>query len=417
MEFSVNKGFHPFYLMAKPVGSSCNLGCSYCYYLEKEKLYPQHRNQWAMTEAMLETFVAQYIYSFNTPAVMFTWHGGEPLLRGMDFFRTALQLQKKYANGRVIENSIQTNGTTLTEDWCKFFRDHNFLVGLSLDGPEHCHDKYRKSVNGQPSFSRVMAGLELLKKHHVEFNTLSVVHNHNAKYPLEVYQFLKSTGSRYMQFTPIVERIDPDAAKTELAFLSAKSAKQGLVSGSTVDPVDYGNFLIRIFDEWVKKDVGAYFVVTFDCLLANWMRVPPPLCIYAETCGHAGVVEYNGDVFSCDHFVFPEFRLGNIKERSLMDMMHSDFQQQFGRDKRDRLPLQCKKCEYLDLCFGECPKNRFMYTPDGEPGLNYLCPGLKKFYWHTEPFMDFMANELQHNRPPSNVMKWANQNDTKKRKQ
>jgi uncharacterized protein len=409
MEYKVTSSLHPFYFMAKPIGAVCNLGCSYCYYLEKEKLYPQDKNRWAMSYEMLEKFIAQYIYSSKTPAVLFTWHGGEPLMRGMEFFKKALEFQQKHANGRVIENSIQTNGTTLTDDWCRFFHDHHFLVGISVDGPEHCHDKYRKYANGQPSFSKVMSGLELLNKHHVEFNTLSVVNNHNVKFPLEVYRFLKSTGSRFMQFTPIVERLDQNAPATEISLLHAGSKKQGMVSDTTVDAVDYGNFLIAIFDEWVRKDVGEYYVVTFDCILANWMRVPPPLCIFAETCGHAGVVEFNGDVYACDHFVFPEYHLGNIAERSLLSMMQSEFQQRFGQDKRDKLPAYCKKCEYLDLCRGECPKNRFIQTPGGEPGLNYLCQGLKLFYRHAEPYMDFMARELQHNRPPSNVMKWAQQ--------
>ncbi len=393
----------PFYLMAKPIGSVCNLNCTYCYYLEKEKLYPNDPQKWFMSEKTLEQFIAQSIYSSTEPAVLFTWHGGEPIMRGMDFFKKVIALQHKYANGKIIENSLQTNGTTLTDEWCRFFHDNRFLIGFSIDGPEHCHDRYRVYKSGQPSFAKAMAGLELLKKHGVEFNTLSVVNDYNAKYPLEVYRFLKDIGSSYMQFIPIVEWIDPAARPEELAILPARSRKHAEVTEWSVDPDDYGDFLIRIFDEWVRKDVGDYFVVTFDCVLANWMRVPPPLCVYAETCGHAGVVEYNGDVYSCDHYVFPEYKLGNIKDKSLMTLMNLPFQHQFGRDKRDTLPAFCRKCEFVDICTGECPKNRIINTPDGEPGLNYLCSGFKKFYRHVEPYFNFMAQELQQGRPPSNV--------------
>lgn len=404
----------PFSLMAKPIGSACNLNCTYCYYLEKEKLYHGNQPQPAvkphqrvMSEKLLETYIAQKIYSSVEPVVVFAWHGGEPILRGMDFFRKAIQFQKKHGGGRLIENSLQTNGTTLTDDWCRFFSDHKFLIGLSIDGPEHCHNHYRVYRSGQGSFSQCMKGLELLIKHKVDFNTLSVVNDYNAKYPTEVYRFLKSIGSRYMQFLPVVEWIDPAAKPYELRILPPDSDKKAEVTDWTVDPVDYGNFLIRIFDEWVRKDVGEYFVLTFDCVLENWMRVPPSVCVAAETCGHAGVMEFNGDVYSCDHFVFPEYKLGNLNEKSLKSLMDSPFQRQFGQNKRNTLPTFCLQCEYLDLCNGECPKNRIVQTPDGEPGLNYLCPGFKMFYKHTEPFFEFMANELQHKRLPANVKKWA----------
>lgn len=407
METFFIPGARPFYLMAKPVGAVCNLNCTYCYYLEKEKLYPKDPRRWFMDEKVLETFIAQYIYSSTEPAVLFTWHGGEPILRGMEFFEKVIALQNKYAEGKAIENSLQTNGTTLTEDWCRFFRDHHFLIGLSIDGPEHCHDHYRIYKSGLPSFAKAMQGLELLNKYSVEFNTLSVVNDYNSKFPLEVYRFLKGIGSRYMQFIPIVEWVDPHAAPEELRILPASTQKKADVTDWTVDPVDYGDFLIRIFDEWVRKDVGDYFVVTFDCVLANWMGVPPAVCVYAETCGHAGVVEYNGDVYSCDHYVFPEYKLGNIRDKGLLSLMHSPFQQQFGQNKKDKLPSYCRKCEYLDLCTGECPKNRIIRTPDGEPGLNYLCVGFKKFYKHVESYMDFMANEIRNGRAASNVKRWA----------
>lgn len=396
----------PFYLMAKPIGSVCNLNCTYCYYLEKEKLYPRDPARWVMSDKVLEQFISQYIYSSIEPAVLFTWHGGEPILRGMEFFRKVIALQQKHAGGRVIDNVIQTNGTTLTDEWCRFFRDHRFLVGISVDGPEHCHDRYRLNKEGAPSFSRMMNGLELLIKHGVEFNTLTVVNDHNALYPGEVYRFLKSAGSRYMQFIPIVEWLDPKAKPDELSILPENTQKPAEVTDWTVDPIDYGNFLITIFDEWVRKDVGDYFVVTFDCVLANHVGVPPPLCVAARTCGHAGVVEYNGDVYSCDHYVFPEYKLGNIGENILATLMNQPFQQEFGQNKWDKLPGYCRKCEYLKLCYGECPKNRIIQSPDGEPGLNYLCAGFKKFYRHTKPWFDFMANELRHNRAVSNVKNW-----------
>jgi uncharacterized protein len=407
MDYYYNITASPVYLMAKPVGATCNLNCSYCYYLEKEKLYPKDPQHWFMNDDILESFIRQYIASVNGPAVLFTWHGGEPILRGMDFFKNVLELQKKYSAGKIIENSLQTNGTTLTDEWCKFFNEHHFLIGLSIDGPEHCHDYYRKYKSGQPSFANVMKGLELLKKNGVEFNTLSVVNNYNAQYPVEVYQFLKSIGSHYMQFTPIVERIDTMAKPNELTLVHPDTDRKTDVTSWTVDPLDYGNFMIKVFDEWVRKDIGDYFIVTFDCILANWMRVPPPLCIYAETCGHAGVIEYNGDVYSCDHYVYPEYKLGNIKDGNIVAYMHSPFQSEFGQDKRDRLPEYCLKCEYLDLCRGECPKNRIIKTPDGKPGLNYLCAGFKKFYKYTEPYFGFMANEIMQNRAASNVKPWA----------
>ncbi|MEI6455667.1 MAG: anaerobic sulfatase-maturation protein [bacterium] len=404
INFSLKKKFS---LMAKPIGSVCNLDCAYCYYLEKEKLYPASSTRQEMSEKTLETYIAQVIYTSIDPVIQFTWHGGEPVMRGLDFFHTVIRLQKKYGAGRKIENSIQTNGTTLTDEWCRFFRDHDFLVGISVDGPEHCHDHYRKYSSGQGSFAKCMKGLELLLKHKVEFNTLSVVNDYNAKFPLEVYRFLKSIGSRYMQFLPVVEWIDPSASPGELRIQPAISRKHAEVTDWTVNPSDYGDFLIGIFDEWVRKDVGDYFVLTFDCVLANRMGVPPPVCVSAEVCGHAGVIEHNGDVYACDHYVFPEYKLGNISDKSIQALMSEPSQIRFGQDKKDTLPAYCRKCEYLVLCNGECPKNRIVKTPEGEAGLNYLCPGFKKFYKHTLPYFEFMAGELVHQRPPSNVMKWA----------
>lgn len=398
---------HPFSLVAKPTGSACNLNCTYCYYLEKKNLYPADTGQWMMSEKLLDKYIAQTIYTARDTVVLFSWHGGEPIMRGLDFFRNVIHLQNKYGSGRVIENSLQTNGTLLTDEWCSFFRENNFLIGISVDGPEHCHDHYRKYRNGEGSFEKCMKGLELLLKHKVEFNTLSTVNDYNVKYPVDVYRFLKRTGTRFMQFLPVVEWIKPGVKPGGLSNWPSNSAQNTEVTDWTVDPVDYGNFLVNIFSEWVLNDVGERFVLTFDCVLANWMNVPPPVCVSAETCGNAGAMEFNGDVYACDHYVFPEYKLGNINEKSLLTLMDSQSQLKFGQDKYDRLPACCLECEFLKLCNGECPKNRIISAAGGEPGLNYLCPGFKKFYRYSLPYFEFMANELNHQRPPSNVMKWA----------
>lgn len=412
MDVQYNPYKTSYYVMAKPIGAVCNLNCKYCYYLEKEKLYPDDPDKYHMNDQVLELFVASYIAGRPDRSVLFTWHGGEPIMRGVDFFRKVLELQKKYSAGKTIENSLQTNGTLLNDDWCKFFKDNQFLIGLSIDGPEHCHDHYRRYKDDKPSFTKTMRGVELLQKHGVEFNTLSVVNDYNARYPLEVYRFLKQIGSRFMQFIPIVEWVDPDARKDQLAIMTPLTGKKAVVTEWSVNPLDYGNFLISIFDEWVLNDVGTYYVITFDALLANWAGRPPAICVYAKTCGHAGVMEYNGDVYSCDHYVFPEYKLGNIRKDTLENMMHSEFQKKFGRDKRDTLPKYCFQCEFLNICNGECPKNRIVSAPDGQRGLNYLCPGFKRFYSHTAPFMKFMVNELKNDRAPSNVMEWAKRKQT-----
>ena len=286
----------------------------------------------------------------------------------------------------MISNSIQTNGTLLNDEWCEFFKANDFLVGISIDGPKHCHDRYRKTRDHKPSFFQVMKGLSLLKKHKVEFNVMGVVNDYNVDYPLEFYRFFKDLGCHYIQFAPIVERID------------------GKPAPWNVSSDKWGDFLIALFDEWVKQDVGNYYIQYFDSTLANWVGEPPGLCTLAKTCGHAGVMEFNGDVYACDHFVYPEYKLGNIYDKSLTEMMYSKQQQSFGQAKYDRLPSQCKQCKYLFACYGECPKNRIIHTEAGEPGLNYLCKGYYKFFEHVAPYMDFMKNELEHKRPPANIM-------------
>ena len=392
----------PVYVMLKPAGSICNLACEYCYYLEKGKLYPEEKNT-ILSDELLEKFIKEYIECQTTQEVLFTWHGGETLMRPLSFYKKAIELQKKYANGRQIDNCIQTNGTLLNDEWCKFFKENNFLVGISIDGPQEFHDEYRRNKQGLPSFFKVMKGIELLKKHGVEYNAMAVVNDYNVDYPLEFYNFFKEIDCRYIQFAPIVERFTAHNNGTVLTSPNEQNEEIKLAPFS-VDPEKWGKFLCSIFDEWVKKDVGKFFIQIFDSTLANWVGVQPGVCSMAKHCGHAGVMEFNGDVYSCDHFVFPEYKLGNIRTQTLTEMMYSPRQLKFGTNKFDTLPSQCKNCEYLFACNGECPKNRFMKTKDGEFGLNYLCKGYYKFFEHVEPFMDFMKKELQAQRPPANIM-------------
>lgn len=394
----------PMYIMTKAAGSSCNLACKYCYYLEKNNLYKDRQpdKRFILTDELLEKFIEMYIESQTTPQVLFCWHGGESLMRPLSFYKKVVELQKKYARGRIIDNTIQTNGTLLNDEWCRFFKDNNWLVGVSVDGPQEFHDEYRKNKRGAPSFRKVMQGIDLLKKHGVEWNALAVVNDFNGDYPLDFYHFFKEIECRYIQFTPIVERIIPRKDGRYLA--SPMDAQDIPLADFSVSPEQWGNFLCTIFDEWVRNDVGEYFIQIFDATLANWIGEQPGVCSMAKTCGHAGVMEYNGDVYSCDHFVFPEYKLGNIRTHTLIEMMFSERQQKFGNDKFDKLPSQCRNCKYLFACNGECPKNRFAITADGEPGLNYLCAGYRKYFEHVAPYMDFMANELKNQRPPANVM-------------
>ena len=391
----------PLYVMLKPAGALCNLACDYCYYLEKSKMY-QDNPKHVMSDELLEKFIEEYINSQTSPNVLFTWHGGETLMRPLSFYQKAVELQRKYARGRQIDNCLQTNGTLLTDEWCRFLHDNQWLVGISIDGPQEFHDEYRKNKQGRPSFVKVMQGINLLKKHNVEWNAMAVVNDYNADYPLEFYHFFKELDCHYIQFAPIVERLAPHADGRHLAAVDEDS-KEGLADFS-VTPRQWGNFLCTIFDEWVRHDVGNYYIQLFDSTLANWVGEQPGVCTLAKTCGHAGVMEFNGDVYSCDHFVFPQYKLGNIYSKTLVVMMYGERQQKFGLAKRDSLPTQCKECPYLFACNGECPKNRFCKTKDGEPGLNYLCQGYYQFFDHVAPYMDFMKRELQAKRAPANVM-------------
>ena len=391
----------PLYVMLKPAGAHCNLACKYCYYLEKNNLY-QNSHRHLMSDEMLEQFTREYIEAQTMPQVLFTWHGGEPLMRSIDFYKKALALQKKYSHGKQIDNVIQTNGTLLTDEWCEFFAKNHWLVGISIDGPQEYHDHYRMTPAGKPSWEKVMQGIQLLKKHRVEWNAMAVVNAYNAEHPLEFYHFFRDNGCQYLQFTPIVERLTEHEDGRTLASIA--DDREIPLADASVTPQQWGNFLCTIFDDWVRHDVGKTFVEIFDCTLANWMGVLPGICAYSKECGHAGVMEHNGDVYSCDHFVFPEYKLGNIREQSLIDMLYGEKQQAFSRLKHTSLPRQCKECDMEFACHGECPKNRFEKDKYGEPGLNYLCQGYYQYYTHVSPYMDFMKRELLAQRPPANIM-------------
>ena len=394
----------PMYVMTKPAGPACNLACEYCYYLEKKNLFKKEHNvgRFEMSDEILELFIREYIESQTIPQVLFTWHGGEALLRPLSFYKKVIKLQKKYARGRQIDNCIQTNGTLLDEDWCRFFKDNGWLVGVSIDGPESFHDRYRRSIGDKPSFARVMKGVELLNRYGVDWNALAVVNDINGDHPLEFYNFFKSINCRFIQFTPIVERIMPHADGRHLACPA--DGEDLPLADFSVRPKQWGDFLCTLFDEWVKQDVGQYFIQLFDATLANWVGEQPGVCSMGRTCGHAGVMEYNGDVYTCDHFVFPEYKLGNIKEKTLLEMMYSRTELDFGSAKLTSLPGQCRECKYLFACNGECPKNRFARTSDGESGLNYLCEGYYRFFDHVAPAMDYMARQIEAKMAPANIM-------------
>lgn len=399
-----------FHIMTKPTGPICNLDCKYCFYLEKERLYPG-RSDWRMPGDVLESYIRQYIESQQTEVVSFAWQGGEPTLLGVDYFRKVVELEKRYAGGKRIENAFQTNGLLLDDRWGEFLAENKFLVGLSIDGPRELHDRYRVDKGGQPTFVRVLRGLNLLKKHGVQFNTLTVVGRHNSRQPLTVYRFLKETCSGFMQFIPLVERLDLAAGPPGLVLIPPGAHGAARIAEWSVEPLAYGKFLCAIFDEWVRQDVARYYVQIFDVALEMWLGLPASLCVFRETCGSALALEHNGDLYSCDHFVYPENKLGNIMESPLESLVSSPEQMRFGLDKSDRLPRYCRECDVRFACNGECPKHRFTHTPDGEPGLNYLCAGYKLFFHHIDPYMRFMASELRQRRPPANVMRWIREGE------
>lgn len=386
-------GFH---LLAKPTGAICNLDCQYCFFLAKEQLYPD--SKFRMTDDLLETYIQQLLESHQTPEVTISWQGGEPTLMGLEFFQRSMALVEKHKKpGQQVSHTLQTNGTRLDDDWGRFFKQHHFLIGLSVDGPQPLHDTYRVDKRGKGSFEQVMQGWKVLKKHQVDFNILCTVNAANGDRPLEVYRFFRDDlGAEFIQFIPIIERVNEDGS----TLIQAGNQ----VTERSVRPEQFGQFLIDVFDEWVRRDVGKVFIQHFDAALANWVGVPPSVCIFSKTCGNALALEHNGDLYSCDHFVEPDYKLGNIQETPMIELIAGDRQRQFGQDKFDTLPQYCLGCEVRFACNGGCPKNRFIETPDGVPGLNYLCTGYKAFFSHIGKPMRMMAELLRQGRYADEVM-------------
>lgn len=385
-----------FHLLAKPTGAICNLDCEYCFFLTKEQLYPG--SKFRMTDDLQETYVRQLLESHQTPEVTIAWQGGEPTLMGLDFFQRSIELVEKHRKpSQQVSHTIQTNGTKLDDDWGQFFKQNNFLVGLSIDGPQPLHDTYRVDKRGRGTFDQVMQGLKVLQKHKVDVNILCTVNAANGDHPLEVYRFFRDElGAEFIQFIPIIERVNEDGSTM------IQSGNQ--VTERSVKPQQFGQFLNTVFDEWVRRDVGTVFIQHFDAALANWVGVPPSVCIFSKTCGNALALEHNGDLYCCDHFVEPDYKLGNIQQTPMIELIASDRQRQFGQDKLDTLPQYCRACEVRFACNGGCPKNRFIETPDGEPGLNYLCAGYKAFFTHIDTPMRLMTDLLRQGRYADEVM-------------
>lgn len=391
-------------MMLKPIGSACNMDCHYCYYLDKAALYGNKETR--MSDDLLESYVQQYIQSVDAPVVNFSWHGGEPLIAGLDFYRKAMALQQKYKGEKKIENNLQTNGLLLNDEWCDFFRENQFLIGISIDGPRDIHDAFRVDKGGHPTFDRVMEAIERMKRKGVEFNTLSTVNSKSEGRGREVYRFMKSIGSRYMQFLPVLEHVVyREGAKRP--YIVSPGTEGSVLSDWSVSSKGFGKFMCDIFDDWVLNDVGIYYVQLFDVSLAQWVGVPPGLCSFDQTCGSAMVMEHNGDVYCCDHFVYEDYFLGNIHQDKLVDMLKSKKQFQFGINKRNSLPEQCLRCTYYFACRGECPKHRFEKTAEGSEHLNALCQGYREFFAHVEPYMKYMKECLEREMPPALVMRWA----------
>ena len=386
-----------FHLLAKPTGAVCNLDCAYCFFLDKEVFYPG--SKFRMSEPVLEQYIRQLIESHQTNSVNIAWQGGEPTLMGLDFYRRTMELVEKYRRpDMTFLHTMQTNGTLLDDEWAAFFAEHNFLLGISIDGPRPLHDVYRVDKGGKPSFDKVMRGLRLLQKHGVDYNVLTTVNRVNGDYPLEVYRFLRDeVGTTWMQFIPVVERINADG----LTLYQEGTT----VSDRSVGPEQFGRFLSVIFDEWVRRDVGTIYVQTFEAALSNWLGLGNSgMCVFNATCGAGLAIEHNGDLYSCDHFVEPNYLLGNIQDRHMIELVASPQQIKFGLDKRDTLPRYCRECDVRFACHGECPKNRFILTPDGDPGLNYLCAGFKEFFHHIDFPMKLMVGLLRRNREAREVM-------------
>jgi uncharacterized protein len=400
------QGLH---VVAKPIGPACNLSCKYCFYLEKQALYGAGED-YRMSDEVLAAFIRNYLTTQPTPIVEFVWQGGEPTLLGIDFFKRVIELQKSFAGTKTITNALQTNGTLLTDDWCHFLKQNSFMVGISIDGPQDIHDRYRRDRAGNGTFDLAMRGLSLLQAHQVEYNVMASVARETARQPLEVYRFFKEHGVEFIQFVPIIERL-PGAAEKNLGLsLAAPAALDGAeqnteVTDWTVLPEDYGDFLIAIYEEWVRQDVGTTFVMNFEWALNAWIGNPSPVCIHAGQCGRALVIEHNGDVYACDHCVYPEYRLGNIVAEDLTTMAAKSRQSGFGVTKETALPRWCRECEVLAACHGGCPKHRFAQSPYGEPGLHYLCAGYRKFFQHIRKYLRAMTTLLENGLPAAEVMK------------
>jgi len=396
------------HVVAKPIGPLCNLNCEYCFYLEKQALFGAGE-KYRMSDEVLSRFITNYVRSQPTPVVEFVWQGGEPTLLGIDFFKRVIELQRPFVGAKTITNSLQTNGTLLTDKWCSFLKKHNFMVGISLDGPKEIHDRYRRDHDGNSTFDRVMRGLRLLQKHGVDYNIMACVARETAKLPLDVYRFFKDEGIEFIQFTPIVERM-PDKQSSQLGLNLAGPAsldqeeRQTMVTPWTVIPEEYGDFLIAIYEEWVRNDVGRVFVINFEWALNAWIGNPSPVCVHADRCGRSLVVEHNGDVYACDHSVYPEYRLGNIKTDMLPEMASRSLQAGFGIRKETALPRWCRECEVLAACRGGCPKHRFAITCYDEPGLHYLCEGYRKFFFHIRKYCHAMTQLLENGLPASRIM-------------
>jgi len=399
------QGLH---VVAKPVGPACNLDCTYCFYLEKQALFPSGTST-RMSDTVLRAFIENYIASQPTPEVEFVWQGGEPTLLGVDFFRRVVAHQRSCASGKIIRNALQTNGTLLNDEWCRFLKKHGFMVGISLDGPMKIHDRYRQDRHGQGSHRRTMRGLALLQRHGLEYNVLASVARETARHPLAVYRFLRDAGVEFIQFAPVVERYanpldSPPGLRLAPPASLERAEKQTQVTPWSVEPEAYGDFLIAIFEEWVRNDVGKVFVMNFEWALNAWIGNPSPVCVHAKQCGRSLVIEHNGDVYACDHCVFPQYRLGHIQRDPLNEMAERSLRTRFGIDKEAALPRMCRECDVLAACQGGCPKHRFTQTSDNAHGLQYLCPGYKKFFLHIRKYLHLMTQLLENDLPVSLIM-------------
>ena len=399
------RGLH---VLAKPIGPVCDINCDYCFYLEKRALFGSTEH-YRMPDEVLAAYIQQYVESQPTPVVEFVWHGGEPTLLGVDFFRKVVELQEPYRDKKQIRNNLQTNGLHLDDEWCEFFRANDFFIGLSLDGPEDIHNRYRKDRRGRGTFERVMQAVRLLQEHGVEFNALACVGRETAYRPLDVDRFFRDAGIRYVQFTPVVERMPGQEAadlglSLEMPAQISREEPNREVTPWTVEPERYGDFLIAIYEEWVRRDVGEMFVMNFEWVLTAWLGEPSPVCIFAQQCGRAVAMEHDGSVFACDHYVYPEYRLGNVLSDNLGEMVERSVAGGFGPHKEAALPRTCRECDVRNACWGGCPKHRFTLSAEGEPGLHYLCAGYKKFFRHTRKYLQAMATLLENGQPAAYVM-------------